>query len=186
MSAPPSQTQWYLARDGQQFGPLSEAELAKFIDLGHLQPTDLLWRDGFPDWRPAMVVFPNRKASAPQRPAPGSGQGPAPAPGMTVRPGRQTHDPRGAQQRTLSPAPARQPAGGGRAAPRQPARSWKGAMLGIVCLCALAAALWYGYGNRARLLQAATALTSSMPTGLLGSDGKGFEVPPLIGFNGSP
>ena len=29
---------------GQQFGPISEAELAKFIELGHLQPTDLLWR----------------------------------------------------------------------------------------------------------------------------------------------
>ena len=42
MTAPPTQTQWYIARDGQQFGPLSDAELAKFIDLGHLQPTDLL------------------------------------------------------------------------------------------------------------------------------------------------
>jgi len=183
MSAPPSQTQWYLARDGQQFGPLSEAELAKFIDLGHLQPTDLLWRDGFPDWRPAMVVFPNRKASALQRPAPGSGQ--ATAPGMAVRPGRQTHDPRGAQ-RTLSAAPARQPVGGGRAAPRRRPRSFRGAVLGIVCLCAIATALWYGYGNRARLLQAAAALTSSMPSGLLGSDHTGFEVPPLVGFSGSP
>ena len=64
MSAPASQTQWYLARDGQQFGPLSELELAKFIELGHLQPTDLLWREGFPDWRPALVVFPPRKPAA--------------------------------------------------------------------------------------------------------------------------
>ena len=69
MSAQASQTQWYLARDGQQFGPLSDAELAKFIELGHLQPTDLLWRDGFPDWRPAMVVFPPTRAPAPQRSA---------------------------------------------------------------------------------------------------------------------
>jgi len=69
MSPPAAQTQWYLARDGQQFGPLSDTELAKFIELGHLQPTDLLWREGFPDWRPAMVVFPPRKPAM-QRPAP--------------------------------------------------------------------------------------------------------------------
>ena len=68
MSSPAAQTQWYLARDSQQFGPLSDTELAKFIELGHLQPTDLLWREGFPDWRPAMVVFPPRKPAM-QRPA---------------------------------------------------------------------------------------------------------------------
>jgi len=69
MSPPQSQTQWYLAREGQQYGPLSDMELAKFVELGHLQPTDLLWREGFPDWRPAMVVFPQRKPAGP-RPMP--------------------------------------------------------------------------------------------------------------------
>ena len=69
MSPPPSQTKWYLAREGQQYGPLSDMELAKFVELGHLQPTDLLWREGFPDWRPAMVVFPQRKPAGP-RPMP--------------------------------------------------------------------------------------------------------------------
>src|SRR5204863_8389161 len=69
MSPPAAQTQWYLARDGQQFGPLSDTELAKFIELGDLQPTDLLWREGLPDWRPAMVVYPPRKPAM-QRPAP--------------------------------------------------------------------------------------------------------------------
>ena len=73
MSPPAAQTQWYLARDGQQFGPLSDTELAKFVELGHLQPTDLLWREGFPDWRPAMVVFPPRKPAM-QRPAPSARQ----------------------------------------------------------------------------------------------------------------
>src|SRR6202007_1760734 len=71
--------QWYLARDGQQYGPLSEPELAKFIELGHLQPTDLLWREGFPDWRPAMVVFPPPRPAAP-RPAPQPRQAPVPRP----------------------------------------------------------------------------------------------------------
>jgi hypothetical protein len=50
--------EWYLARDGQQHGPLSEAEMRKFVELGHLRPTDLVWRSGFPDWRPAGSVLP--------------------------------------------------------------------------------------------------------------------------------
>ena len=62
MSSSDSQAQWYLARDGQQYGPLSDGELGKFVDLGHLQPTDLLWREGFADWQPALTVFPPRKA----------------------------------------------------------------------------------------------------------------------------
>lgn len=52
--------EWYLARDGQQHGPLSQIELDKFIELGHLRPEDLLWRAGFDDWRPAAEVFPPR------------------------------------------------------------------------------------------------------------------------------
>src|ERR1700687_4536443 len=78
MAAPSSQTQWYLARDGQQFGPLSEAELAKFIELGHLAPNDLLWREGFSEWRPAMgVVPPPRPAPAPPPPPTPSADAPA-------------------------------------------------------------------------------------------------------------
>jgi hypothetical protein len=57
MPAPASRIEWYLSRDGQQHGPLSAAELAKFIELGHLRPDDLLWREGFADWRPASLVF---------------------------------------------------------------------------------------------------------------------------------
>src|SRR5215510_7455054 len=64
MPAPSSQHQWYLARDGQQYGPLTDPELAKFVELGHLQATDLLWREGFPDWRPALAVFPPQGAGA--------------------------------------------------------------------------------------------------------------------------
>ena len=75
MTAPASQIQWYLAREGQQYGPLSEAELAKFVELGHLQPNDLLWREGFPDWKPALVLFPPKPKPAPaaKRPLPDFG-----------------------------------------------------------------------------------------------------------------
>lgn len=57
--------EWYLARDGQQFGPLSDIELKKFVELGHMRPNDLLWRHGFPDWRPASSVFPSGRPAAP-------------------------------------------------------------------------------------------------------------------------
>src|SRR5258707_14485012 len=96
MSSPAAQTQWYLAREGQQYGPLSETELTKFVELGHLQPTDLLWREGFPDWRPAMVVFPPRKPAM-QRPAsPVRAAGPmAPHPAPA----------RGAREQAMAPQP---------------------------------------------------------------------------------
>ena len=48
---------WYIARDGQQFVPLSDPEIQKFNELGHLRANDLVWRKRFPDWRPAGEVF---------------------------------------------------------------------------------------------------------------------------------
>lgn len=75
---PGPEVQWYIARDGQQHGPLSEAEMRLFVDGGHLRPTDLLWRPGFSDWRAAPQVFPPPSADPPppapraREPAPGS------------------------------------------------------------------------------------------------------------------
>lgn len=54
---PEKPIEWYLARDGQQFGPLSDVEMIKFKELGHLRSTDMVWRDGYADWRPAGEVF---------------------------------------------------------------------------------------------------------------------------------
>ncbi len=60
----PPPAEWFLARDGQQFGPLSDPELRKLVEFGHLKPTDLLWREGFPDWRPARILLPDGAGSA--------------------------------------------------------------------------------------------------------------------------
>ncbi len=49
--------EWYLARDGQQHGPVSDIELKKIIELGYLQPTDLVWREGMPEWAIAESVL---------------------------------------------------------------------------------------------------------------------------------
>lgn len=61
--------EWYLARDGEQHGPLSDTELRKFVELGHLRESDLLWRAGFTEWQQAFVVFPPADHATP---APGS------------------------------------------------------------------------------------------------------------------
>jgi hypothetical protein len=56
--------QWYIARDGKQHGPLSDVEMRTFVAQGHLKPTDLIWRPGFADWRPAPAVFPFQSPDA--------------------------------------------------------------------------------------------------------------------------
>lgn len=58
MAGPAPPIEWYIARDGKQYGPLTDLEMRKFVELGHLRPSDLVWRYGFPDWRPALAVFP--------------------------------------------------------------------------------------------------------------------------------
>ena len=56
-TSPGQPIEWYLGRDGQQYGPLSDAEMAKFRELGHMHMTDLVWREGFANWTPAAAVF---------------------------------------------------------------------------------------------------------------------------------
>ena len=74
---------WFIARDGRQHGPVSDMEMRKLVELGHLRHTDLLWRQGFPDWRPAPAVF----VGSPQ------GSSPNAAPTATERPRQQGASP---------------------------------------------------------------------------------------------
>lgn len=46
--------QWYYARNDQQFGPVSAAELKHLADAGELSPDDLLWREGMESWATAV------------------------------------------------------------------------------------------------------------------------------------
>lgn len=66
MTGSNAEIEWFIARDGQQHGPLSDAEMRLFVESGHLKGTDLLWRVGFTDWRPASSVFPPRAPVEPQ------------------------------------------------------------------------------------------------------------------------
>jgi len=44
---------WYYAKGNQRFGPVEEAELRRLLAAGSVQRSDLVWREGLPDWRPA-------------------------------------------------------------------------------------------------------------------------------------
>ncbi len=59
--------EWYLARDGNQHGPVTDLEMQKIVELGHLRPADLVWRQGMPEWVQASAAFPPvaQKAAAP-------------------------------------------------------------------------------------------------------------------------
>jgi uncharacterized RDD family membrane protein YckC len=43
---------WYYALQGQQRGPVSEAELARLAGEGVIAPSTLVWHAGLPDWQP--------------------------------------------------------------------------------------------------------------------------------------
>ena len=81
MTGQQADIQWYIAREGKQHGPLSDVEMRTFVAQGHLKPTDLIWRPGFADWRPAPAVFPFQQSEpAPAAPRPTTqGRRPEPA-----------------------------------------------------------------------------------------------------------
>jgi hypothetical protein len=79
MSQADQSVEWYLARDGQQHGPISAAEMDKIIEFGYLLPTDLVWRQGFTDWKPASEAFPKPPETPPPAGPPPPTQSSAPA-----------------------------------------------------------------------------------------------------------
>ena len=80
--------EWFLARDGQQHGPISAAEMSKIIELGYLMPNDLVWRQGFTDWQPAASIFPPKPSSeAPPGPPPTPPAPPSAPPAAAARTG---------------------------------------------------------------------------------------------------
>jgi GYF domain 2 len=162
MSGPASEAQWYLARDGKQHGPISEAELTKFIEQGHLQPNDLVWRDGFADWRPAMLVFPPGGGPAASRPVP-----------------RQRPMPRQPDTAAADPSygPDFDDAGGGRRF-----RPLRVAAV-LLLLAALAGAGALAYLDPARVSELVASLTTSSGATTI-ADRKSLDVPPLAGFRG--
>jgi len=48
--------EWYYAQDGQQKGPVSEAELAGLVASGLVTDTTLVWHGGLANWQPYQEV----------------------------------------------------------------------------------------------------------------------------------
>ena len=48
--------QWYYAKGSQQAGPVGFEQLVELARTGQVGPTDLVWRDGMPNWEPAGQV----------------------------------------------------------------------------------------------------------------------------------
>ena len=180
MPAPSSQHQWYLAREGQQYGPLTDPELAKFVELGHLQPTDLLWREGFPDWRPALAVFPapagGRKDATPSPAA--DAKTVAPTSMDAMRPGAEAVD----QGRRAAPVADSDD-------DLEPRRRFFGLrwLRRFFIFAVILAGAYFAYVWRADLGKLIGALgTTSSNSVMAATDRIGIDVPPLRGFGSDP
>lgn len=67
--------QWYYASNGQKHGPVSGIALKGLASNGQIAVTDLVWREGMPEWTPASRVkglFPESVAAASPPPLPQS------------------------------------------------------------------------------------------------------------------
>lgn len=66
------ESQWYLTRRGQKYGPYSPQELQNLAEEGKLAPEDMLWREGLDSWQPARLVLAEHfsKTTAPPLPGP--------------------------------------------------------------------------------------------------------------------
>ena len=108
MSDTTSELVWYIARDGQQHGPITDHEMRVFVDNGHMKPGDLVWNPQLTDWKPAEEVFP-KPAPPPVAPPP------PPKPVVTVAP-EKTAAPQPAADKPLSQASPTSEARSGRSA----------------------------------------------------------------------
>ena len=66
--------QWYIARDGQTFGPYTSEQVQELSRIRPFLPTDQMLREGTQEWRPALTIedlFPPPPAPEPEpEPAP--------------------------------------------------------------------------------------------------------------------
>jgi hypothetical protein len=107
MTGPAQPIEWYLARDNKQYGPLSDVELMKLVELRHLRELDLVWRAGFSDWTPAPIAFPQAFAQA-EPPLEAAAPAAAPETG-SAPPAHEPAPSEVAAKETAAPAPAPRP-----------------------------------------------------------------------------
>ena len=60
---------WYYVRDGQQVGPVSEADIQSLVKSGEIRSDSLVWNEGLLDWKTYRELFPVESSiGAPQPP----------------------------------------------------------------------------------------------------------------------
>jgi hypothetical protein len=188
MTGSPAPTQWYLARDGQQYGPISDAELAKLDELGHLKPSDLLWRPGFTHWRPAAAVVAPRAVV----PRPVHMPHSMDSVGASIADAGDYHPvlPTSKQETGLTRAGAisleSEAEDGFDAQPQRAAGRLRRTMALLFFATTLAAAAFYIYPHRAELARfVSTFKVSEKLASMLGSVNRGSANAPLTGFGDS-
>lgn len=68
---------WYYAADGQQRGPVTEAQLDELFRAGTINHNTLLWRSGMKDWQPLGMARPSSAPASSSQPAAIGAGGPA-------------------------------------------------------------------------------------------------------------
>ncbi len=61
---------YFIGKDGKQLGPFEAGQVRAQLDAGLISPTDLLWREGMPDWAPVSSEFPPAPPPIPPAVAP--------------------------------------------------------------------------------------------------------------------
>lgn len=57
-----SECQWFYEKDGEEAGPMPEAELLQLLKSGQVFPDTLLWTESMVGWQPALELEPFRTA----------------------------------------------------------------------------------------------------------------------------
>lgn len=71
---------YYVGQNGQQIGPVTRQQILEALAAGQARPTDLVWKQGMPDWAPIQSLPEFAQASKGPPPLPPSQPGPPPLP----------------------------------------------------------------------------------------------------------
>jgi GYF domain 2 len=72
--------EWFLGRDGHQYGPIKNDEMQTLVRLGEIKADDLVWCARLSNWQAAAVVFSVDPATAPPPATPAAAPVEQPAP----------------------------------------------------------------------------------------------------------
>ena len=62
--------EWHYSKDGEKTGPVSAGDLRQLASDGTLLPDDMVWKEGWADWKPAKSIKGLFPQNAPPPPTP--------------------------------------------------------------------------------------------------------------------